>query len=42
MRLDLTAHLADGVLDLALSRAERILDRDRDVLVLWRCRHASW
>ena len=34
MRLDLTAHLADGVLDLALSRGEGILDRDPDVLVL--------
>src|SRR5208282_5892650 len=36
MRLDLAAHLADGVLDLALSRGECILDRDRDVLMLWR------
>src|ERR1019366_4879846 len=36
MRLDLTPHLADGVLDLALSRGECILDRDRDVLVLRR------
>ena len=35
MRLDLTAHLADGVLDLALSRGEGILDRDPDVLMLW-------
>jgi hypothetical protein len=34
MQLHLTAHLADRVLDLALSRAEGILDRDRDVLVL--------
>jgi len=34
MRLDLTAHLADRVLDLALSRVKGILDRNRDVLVL--------
>ena len=30
----LTAHLANGVLNLALSRAKGILDRNRDVLVL--------
>jgi hypothetical protein len=36
MRFDLTSHLADSVLDLALSRGECILDRDRDMLVLWR------
>ena len=35
MRLNLTAHLADGVLDLALSRGEGILDRDPDMLMLW-------
>ena len=34
--LDLTPHLADRVLDLALSRGECILDRHRDMLVLWR------
>jgi len=34
MRLDLTAHLANGILNLALSRAKGMLDRNRDVLVL--------
>ena len=36
MRLDLAAHLADRVLNLALSRAKGILDRDGEVLVLGR------
>src|ERR1019366_2240911 len=36
MRLDLTAHFPNGVLDLTLRRAEGVLDRDRDVLMFWR------
>ena len=36
LRLDLTPHLSDRVLDVALSRGECILDRHRDMLVLWR------
>ena len=36
MRLYLTAHFADSILNLALGRAECILDRDRDMLVLRR------
>jgi len=36
MRFNFTAHFANGVFNLTLRRPERILDRDRDVLVLWR------
>jgi hypothetical protein len=36
MRLYLTAHFANGVLNLTLRCAECIFDRDREVLVLWR------
>ena len=42
MRLYLTAHFADSILDLALGRAECILDRDRDMLVLRRVVVSSW
>ena len=36
MQLDLAAHFARGILDLALCRRECILDRDHDVLVFGR------
>ena len=35
-QLDLAAHFARGILDLALCRRECILDRDHDVLVFGR------
>jgi hypothetical protein len=36
LRLDLAAHFASDILDLALCRRECILDRDHDVLVFGR------
>ena len=36
LRLDLAAHFASGILDLAPCRRECILDRDHDVLVFGR------
>jgi hypothetical protein len=36
MWFDLTAHFPNGILNLTLRRAECILDRDRNVLMLWR------
>jgi hypothetical protein len=35
MWFDLTAHFPNGILNLTLRRAEGILDRNRDVLMLW-------
>ncbi len=36
MWFDLTTHFPNGVFNLTLRRAEGVLDRDREVLVLWR------
>jgi len=36
MWFDLTTHFPNGIFNLTLRRAEGVLDRDREVLVLWR------